>query len=198
MSTPPYIVLNQNNFQSSNGKSLRLVGISGVVMVFFKTNNCNYCRSLEPIFVQLARSQPNIKWAVINITTSRDVVKMAQSTTTPIKGVPMLVLYSDGNPFAIYKGERTIQDISMFLNNVIPQIQQKKAFVNKNAPRGGKVTPSSLGINDNVANDNGNLGPSQSDLVSQNDKSAFVPKGSIPHNAPYMSMQYQSMDLQYQ
>lgn len=96
------------------------INIPGNVLVFFKMDGCPGCNAFEPIFYQLAGEERRVNYAVINLTSSREVVAMSRTTTTPIQSVPIVLLYVNGNPLAKYNGKKSIPAMKSFVSKALP------------------------------------------------------------------------------
>ena len=55
--------------------------------------------------------------------------------TTPLKYVPLIILYHDGNPFMSYKGPRELESIQRFVVEVAAKIK-KESFSSQNSDTG--------------------------------------------------------------
>jgi thioredoxin-like negative regulator of GroEL len=113
--------LTSQNFSLINtGQTKNLnINLRGAVLCFFKMDSCPGCNSFNPIFRQLSLEEVNINYAIVNLTTSRDVVTMSRQTTTPITAVPFLLLFINGNPHAKYNGQKTVTALKSFINKAL-------------------------------------------------------------------------------
>jgi len=106
------------------GQKVKTLGISkmGNVLVLFKMSNDANCNQFEPIFATLATQENRVGFAVVDISPTspgREVVIWSRNTTTPINGVPMLLLYVNGVPHAKFNGARTVQSIRTFITKAL-------------------------------------------------------------------------------
>jgi hypothetical protein len=116
----PVQTLTDRNFKIVGQRNRALsVTIPGVVLVLFKMQGCSACIGFEPQFQQLSNSDGRIVCASIDITVYRDVIKMAQNTTTPIPHTPYLILYVNNNPLAVYKGRKDASSLSNFVTRAL-------------------------------------------------------------------------------
>lgn len=188
--------LSGTNFSAPQGKTLR-INLPGIVFVMFKSENCSYCRQSLPIIQSLSKRDKRITWAIIDVSKNKDVVQKAASTNTPIKGVPMFILYANGSPIAKYKGDRTEPAIIDFINKLLPQLSQGgQSFAPSRAPQPHQ-SADTFTRPAQQKNDPNQYFPQQSAQTSKQEEQSdpFVPKGVIPHNAPYMG--YQELSLNY-
>lgn len=152
----------------------------GVFFVLFKKKDCKYCGSLYPILTTLSQKDRRLMWGIADVGDYRQIVAMSNTTNTPIKGVPMMILYVNGRPHAVYGGNRTIEDITAFINHMLAPPQgppQPKAFVNPPPQRG--IAPIS---NESM------FTPQQPKIPgppAQIDNTVNLPSDVIPYNTPY-------------
>ena len=113
--------LTSQNFSISGRTQKKFLNINlpGAVLVFFKMDSCPGCNSFDPIFHQLAREEVRINYAVINLTSFRDVVTMSRQSTTPIASVPLLLFFINGGPHAKYNGKKHITPMKSFINKAL-------------------------------------------------------------------------------
>lgn len=116
------VELNQNHFYV-NGQNL-CVNVPGVILIFFKSQGCQHCKQLEPIFLQFARSNSRISYGIIDLTYNKNVVNISRNTKTPIQTVPQLYLYFEGRPYARFKGNKNIQSLESFVTNALDMYSQ--------------------------------------------------------------------------
>ena len=113
--------LSDANFSAPGGRSLR-INLGGLVFVMFMSSNCPHCRTMQPIFQNLSKSELRVKFALANVGQFKRIAGLSQSTNTPIKFVPMMILYSNGRPHARYKGKQDPQSILSFLNKMVTDL----------------------------------------------------------------------------
>lgn len=168
----------------------------GVVLVFFKMQNCPNCAEFEPIFAKLAHKENRVIPAICDISQNREVALTSRNTNTPIVAVPLIILYINGRPHAMFKGQKNIPSLQKFITNALqaPTIQktEQKQFMsteqesrtqNKKAyvPDIGR-SPSLKGIIKGNTRGGYASGPN----VEEDDEPRLAMPGSvIPHNAPW-------------
>jgi thiol-disulfide isomerase/thioredoxin len=123
------INLVDRNFGVSGDMLMCNVPNINVLFVLFKTENCEYCKSTLPVFAELSRRELRVAWGVMDLGKYRSVIAMSKDTSFPLKSVPMLILFVNGRPHANYKGDRSVEGISKFLNSIIPTLNVQKKFV---------------------------------------------------------------------
>jgi hypothetical protein len=137
MSNYNLIYLGTNDFYVGEGSKGKMLcnNLKDLTFVFFHTDpdRCEHCEELIPIFRRLPQFISSCKFALVNLNKNQEIIKMSYSSITPLKHVPYLMLYVNGKPFLRYDGERTLQDLVDFINEVLFRIKSKSKFVdNKN------------------------------------------------------------------
>jgi len=170
--------LSNDHFSDAGGRALRC-NIPGITFVMFVTDNCPNCKAAMPVFYKLSNVQMRVTWAIANVGTYRQLIAMAKNTNTPIRAVPMLILYVNGRPHANYKGDNRSEDeINNFLNKVLSSIDQN---------------PQKFNANNNVQQNpypqqQQTYQPQQQQDVAMQGESMNMPNNVTPHNAPYLNV----------
>ena len=179
--------LTSNNFSLSErgGKKFLNINLPGAVLCFFKMNGCPGCKGFEPIFHQLAAEENRVNYAILNVSTSRDVVSMSRKSTTSIETVPSLLLFVNGGPHARFNGKKAIQPLRSFINKALqhaPPSTSSHGFM----PRGGMYDNSRGYPPSHMAPMQGHAGYSQPGSSGPNNGNQ--PKHYMPEigNAPNM------------
>lgn len=119
--------LNVEDFQLNNNTLTN--NISGVSLIMFYTQSCPHSNAFMPQYQSLQGSIVGINFGLCCLDgKNHQLSKMSLSSSTPIKGVPKFILYTDGTPFAEYTGQRNRQAILKFLNDIVVQLKQKQSF----------------------------------------------------------------------
>ena len=95
---------------------------SGLVLVYFFTPTCDFCRTFSPFFQGLpARLKGGIQIGIVNASQREMLTKLKQShnTTTPITEVPYVLLYNNGWPVERYTGPPDLESVKSFLETII-------------------------------------------------------------------------------
>ncbi len=93
--------------------------IQGLSLVLFYANSCGFCQKLQTIYKQLPGKVQGVTFAMANVALNeKRLTRMSLSSDKPIKYVPYLVIYKDGEPFLDYQGPHTIQSISQTMYEV--------------------------------------------------------------------------------
>jgi hypothetical protein len=111
------------DFQIINGqkKSLNITQ-GGIYLIFYKIQGCQGCSAFEPIFLQLSTEDKRVNYGILDLTYNRDIIKVSRDTTTVIEKVPHLILYVQGSPRALFKGEKNLLSLKSFLTGALSQI----------------------------------------------------------------------------
>ena len=168
-------------------KNNLMIYTPGIMFLMFKSDNCEICKATLPIFDQLSKIDKRLSFGIVAIDRHRNIIEKAKSTSTPIKGVPTFILYFNGKPLANYKGNRTIQYFTEFLNKILSDIaiQQKQQ-----QPTQQQQTP----IQFQQQNPNSQIHQQmipppritdQQQPPQQGQGELLLPKTSIPYNKPY-------------
>jgi len=111
--------LEKRNFEiKDTGKNrvLTLKDLPRLVLVYYFTSSCPYCKTFTPFFHQLPHQlHGDIKYAVANAENIKSVMQQSLETTTPIDQVPYVMLYNYGWPIERYQGPTDVQSLRSFL-----------------------------------------------------------------------------------
>jgi len=188
----PVQYLSDSNFSAPGGRSMR-INIPGLVFVMFMTPSCPHCKKLQPLMEELSRRELRVKFAYANVGQFRRITGMSQTTNTPIKVVPTLMLYNNSNPFARYKGKQDIQSIAAFLNQMVNKLGASRPDTFISQPQRQPQHPQA-GVGNNQLP--GGISFTEAERQRQNQMEAkFVNDNEIPYNAPYMK--YKPIDINY-
>jgi hypothetical protein len=139
------LFLQASDFSIQTGQKGDIVcnNIRGISLILMYSVKCQYCQNLIPIFKRLPGTIGGCQFGMINVSTETDIVVMSKNSISPIKYVPLIVLYVNGKPFIRYDGPHTDHDIRTFLFEVTSKIQAKEKFssekgANPNIPANGK------------------------------------------------------------
>lgn len=113
--------------------------IRGVSMVTFYSKGCEKCIDFLPIFKQMPGSVVGVEFGLVNLDHYPGIIKMSERTITPIKYVPLIILYVNGRPFMKYNGARTLESMSRFIVDSLKRINTDQQFI--------QTTPNQHGTN---------------------------------------------------
>lgn len=197
------------------GTRQKTLGITsgGNVLVFFKMR-CANCAEFEPIFAKLANKENRVTHAILDLTQNKDVAISSRETNTPIMAVPVLILYVNGRPHALFKGKKNITSIQAFITKALQATaaapaRNQQQFM-PSAKTGGKVNkaggyqtsaaggkawlpdigraPSMKGIIKGAGSRSGGGGGGYSHGANVDDDDEprlLIPDNIVPHNAPW-------------
>jgi hypothetical protein len=115
--------------QKNDNNSIMLShGIPGFCLVLFYSTKCEFCPALVSTFKKLPGTVNGCQFGILNVSTSRTCVEMSQKSISPIKYVPFIVLYIDGNPYMIYKGSNDGKSLISFILDVAGKVRNKQQF----------------------------------------------------------------------
>jgi thiol-disulfide isomerase/thioredoxin len=135
------LFLSSQDFNVSQGTSGNILTtpIMGFSLIMFYSPKCVYCQKLIPIFKQLPQYVAGCKFGMINVSQQRDIIRMASQTIVPIKYVPLIILYINGNPYMKYEGPGNMDEIRDFILQIANSIQSQNSFAT--STRGANSTP---------------------------------------------------------
>jgi hypothetical protein len=115
--------------------------VPGFSLILFYSTHCKFCQTLIPIFKRLPGTIGGCQFGMVNVSSNRQIVEMSESTISPIKYVPYIVLHVNGKPFMSYKGPSDEGEIRRFVMEVAGNLQKKQQFSKERVKE-----PSSTGI----------------------------------------------------
>lgn len=95
----------------------------GLTLLLFYSIDCDYCKTLIPVFKQLPQYVNGCQFAMVNVNRNIDVVERSKNTIAPITYVPDLILYVNGSPYVRYDGPHVIGHIQKFIFNANDNIK---------------------------------------------------------------------------
>jgi hypothetical protein len=190
-----------SQYFSLSGNSMN-VNVAGNLLVLFKMNDKDSL-NLEPTFLKLPTRNNTIKYAVCDLTQSRDIIEKSRASTTPIQKPPTIILYLEGKPFALFKGSKDLPSLEKFIVNAMIAYQnqrtqqQQQNFVQPpqqnmyggQQPQGtrGAYMPEIANINSKQAKASGVHHSMQQQCADDDEDCLKMPENIIPHNLPWES-----------
>ena len=101
--------------------------LRGLSLVLFYTKDCEYCPAAIPVFKALPMAIGNCKFAMVNLSTNRELIRISRETNTEINMVPLIICYVNGKPYMRYDGPREVQDLQEFVSEIAAKIKQAEA-----------------------------------------------------------------------
>jgi|SRR5271154_7006507 len=142
----PVKMLSVNNFSLVGTKKKALaVDIERPTLVWFKLppEKCPRCAEFQNVWGQLVRLENRVVFGMCDLDgNNRNIVQMSKDTSTPLTGVPKLIFYFGGLPYAIFQGQRNLQSIQAFIGQAISKAQEQTQTVPQNNIYGGQSKPS--------------------------------------------------------
>jgi hypothetical protein len=102
--------------------------IGGYSLILYYSRQCQYCENLLEIFKKLPGSVGGCKFGIMNITKNRQFIELSNTTITPLKYVPYIVLYFNGVPIMNYKGKYDGNEIVKFIIEIANNLKKKQQF----------------------------------------------------------------------
>ena len=183
---------------SSTGgaKSTLKLRMGGAVLVMFTMPKCKGCNTFKPKFFEIAVIQPNIHFALCDLSTVKNLVGKSRASTTPLQSVPTLILYADGIPRAKFKGSMNIPSVESFISKGLGAITASQNSYRPqrppppsshhtliSPPQPNMTTPSKFSNSHQDNSPYASLGnPEEND-----DNCLLMPNGICPYNQPWSS-----------
>lgn len=101
--------------------------IPGISLLLFYSDACQHCKTLMPIFNSLPLEMSGVKFGLVNVGRNKKCIQMSHETIAPIDRVPYIILYYNGKPFVIYRGERSSSAIKTFISDISRNIRLKQS-----------------------------------------------------------------------
>ena len=145
------VYMNESDFyiqMVGNGASMLCNGINGLSLVLFHSNKCDICTEFIPMFKTLPKMVIGCTFGMINVSSNKSIISLMKNTITPIKYVPLLIMYVDGKFYDVYNGPRTLESISTYIREVSQKVMEKIKFMgNKNRNNSGDKQGSGGSLN---------------------------------------------------
>lgn len=112
------------NVSHRDGENILYHEIRGLSLVLFYSNQCRFCQQSLPVFKRLPDIVNGCQFGMINVSMNKSVLMKSMDTITPIKYVPLIILYINGRPYMRYDGPHTENDLRQFILEVSNSIQE--------------------------------------------------------------------------
>ncbi len=180
------------------------INVGGLLLVLFKMQGSQESSALESIFAKLPSKNPHVKYAVCDLTYNRNVIDMSRSSTTVIQKPPVIILYVDRKPFALFKGSKDLTSLDRFVINALKALQEQRAkqqptfsqpppqqnmYGGPPQQRGNSAYIPEIGnMNSKTAKASGmHQSLLKQQVDDEDDSSLKMPDNVIPHNLPWES-----------
>ena len=122
-----------NLVETPKGKNLHL-NIKGYSLLLYYSTSCEWCQALIPQFKKLPGTVGGCTFAMINISQNKGLVEKSKLTKTPIRYVPLIILFINGEPFMRYDGPPKYDEIKKFVIEIAQKVSNSRGTrrVNKN------------------------------------------------------------------
>lgn len=131
--------LSTNNFfiqNTSSGNHL-CHNIGGISCIMFTSPKCHYCNQFKPQFMSMSNIVRSCTFAIADVGTNAGIIALARESSTKIEYVPLIIIYNDGMPVAIYSGDLDSQMLASFIHNMQSksggQMPQQNSFSSNDA-----------------------------------------------------------------
>jgi hypothetical protein len=98
--------------------------IQGFSVLLFYSTQCVHSQKAFPIFRKLPEIVNGCQFGLVNVSTNRQLIQLTQQTTTPIRYVPLIILYINGRPYMKYTGAITEPAIRQFVIDVSKSVHE--------------------------------------------------------------------------
>jgi thiol-disulfide isomerase/thioredoxin len=105
--------------------------IPGYSLILFYSTYCTSCQTIIPVFKKLPGTIEGCQFGMLNVSTNKGCIEKSNKTITPIKYVPYIVLYIDGQPYMSYKGPEKVEEIRRFILDIHKSFQKKQTFTSE-------------------------------------------------------------------
>jgi len=128
MSALLFLTSDDFNIQKGQKGDILCNNIKGYSIVLFYSTQCVHCQNLIPIFKSLPGTIANCQFAMINVSTQKNVILLSRNTIAPITFVPYIIFYVNGRPFMKYNGPHVSDEIKRFILEITRNLQNKQKF----------------------------------------------------------------------
>lgn len=143
------LFLQSDDFSIQKGQKGDILcnSIRGISLILFYSPSCPFCQNLIPVFKRLPGQLGGVHFGMINVSNEPEVIKMSKYTISPIKYVPLIILFINGKPFIRYETEKlpTEEEIKNFIIDVVGKIQTKEKFHENEKKTDKKIPGFSIG-----------------------------------------------------
>ncbi len=104
----------------TNGKKKQFINLPGMVIVLFTLPDCKECHKVVPMFIDY--SQEYAKYAdfrLCDVKANMDIFRQAKGTSCELARTPTVIVYKDGNPYAINDKPSLRSDLGLLIEKVI-------------------------------------------------------------------------------
>jgi thiol-disulfide isomerase/thioredoxin len=107
--------LEQDEKDEKDNKQILKCKVSGLVSVFFFTNDCTFCETAKPILYKISNSPMPL--ALVNLTLNSELINMSKNSNIQLTYVPRLIIFQNGYPVSEFTKEFSIENLKAFLSS---------------------------------------------------------------------------------
>lgn len=90
----------------------------GKSLVLFFASWCPHCVHTKPVYMELANNK-KANYLAFDMSSPDEMTKSKMSNWKfKVQGYPTIVSFYNGQPYSTYQGDRTVQDLTMYVNNI--------------------------------------------------------------------------------
>lgn len=119
------------NIQRGINGDVLCIDVKDFCLLLFYAKTCVHCQNIIPVFKQLPGTIGGCQFGTVNIGVNKQLIDVSKNTTTPIKYVPLILLYYNGKPVMSFKSHNQIvteNELRKFIIDVSKSLQQKQSF----------------------------------------------------------------------
>ncbi len=124
MSSLLFLTTNDFRLAQTGGGTVLYHTSSGFSLMLFFSPKCPHSQKIIPIFKHLPDIVNGCTFGMVNISSNRTLLGMSEQSTTPIKYVPLIILYINGRPYMRYEGPPSENDIRRFILEVSNNVHE--------------------------------------------------------------------------
>jgi thiol-disulfide isomerase/thioredoxin len=78
-----------------------------------------HCVALKPTFIDLSKNVKSANFLAVDMSTPNESMKSKMSSWKfKVEGYPTVVSFYNGQPYSIYKGDRTAKDLTTYISKI--------------------------------------------------------------------------------
>lgn len=97
--------------------------IRGFSLILYYSTQCQYCQRVIPIFKRLPELVNGCQFGMVNVSMNKMLINLSKTSNTPIRYVPLIILYINGRPYMRYEGKQEENEIRKFILDMSNTIQ---------------------------------------------------------------------------
>ena len=114
-------------FKNTNVKELsvsdfddkgNLPNYKGKVLVLFYAEWCGHCQHFKPEYIELSKNKEGNYFSLNMSNVDEMTRKKMKDWKFNVQGFPTIVGFFNGQPYSIYQGDRTKENLMSYVNNI--------------------------------------------------------------------------------